>query len=151
MELTITFYFKAILLILLGFCARTDIKEQRIPNVYLIRGVSIRVLLLLPEVSVSGAEAIKNFIIKIVVCFFIFIMGILIRKITQNGIGMGDIKLMMVMYLYLTPETWVTAVFLGILFGIIHIGIVRIKKKGCKKIPFAPDLFIAAVIVCVLQ
>ena len=58
--LTIEFYLNGILFLILFFSAIKDWKEHIIPNVYLVRGVAIRALLLLHEVSLDGTEAIKR-------------------------------------------------------------------------------------------
>lgn len=138
-------YLSGVFLVLLGFCAMRDFKEGIIPNLYLIRGGAIRILLLLHEVSVNGIEAIKNLGLKVIIGFFLFAVSIFIRKISQDGFGMGDIKLIILMYLYLEPRIWFGAVFLSMLLGAVWAMIVLICCKGNRKIPFVPVLLAGTV------
>ena len=130
---------KILLFIILMFCAWKDWKERIIPNRYLIRGLAVRVLWLLPEISPSGADAIRTFGIKCLITIFILTFGILIRNLTKKGIGMGDIKLMMLMYLYLEGNVWMTAMVYSMFLGMIQ-AVWVFTKSNKKKIPFAPAL-----------
>lgn len=134
-------YLSAILLLLLFFCALRDWKQQIIPNIYLIRGAAIRVLLLPYDVSIHGVEGIKIMGIKVLCSPFIFGAGILVRKMTRNGIGMGDIKLFCLMFFYLPLEEWVQALLYSSVIGGIIAAAVWIQSGKNKKVPFAPMIF----------
>ena len=133
------------LLIILFFCGIRDWKEHIIPNVYLIRGFSIRILLLIHEVSISGADALKSLGWKFLLCLVIGGIGILVRKMTKNGVGMGDIKLSMLMFLYLEAEVWLSALIISFILGLLW-GIVLLVRGGSgRRIPFAPFLLMGTL------
>lgn len=149
--MTIIIYLNGILLFLLFLSAIKDWKEHIIPNVYLIRGAGIRVLLLLHEISIYGTEAINRLVLKVFIGFFIIIIGILIRKLTKDGIGMGDIKLCVLMFLYLEPNVWFNSIFVSLILGAIHAFIVTVGKRERARIPFAPSLFLGTLAVILFR
>ncbi len=150
MELSIEFYLKGILLLLLFFCARRDWKDGIIPNEYLIRGIAIRILLLLHEVATEGVDAAYHLLIKAGMGILILCIGILIRKLTKDGIGMGDIKLLGVMNLYLSLEEWIESLLRSFVFGLLASIIIIVRKKEAKRIPFAPFLFAGTIVgICI--
>ena len=134
------------LFIMLLFCAFRDWREGIIPNRYLIRGIEIRIFLLLPEVWLSGFDSILQLFNKAGISILILLSGILIRKMTRNGIGMGDIKLLAVMFLFLPAVVWMTSVMFASVIGLL-IGIVFGGEKGKReRIPFAPAIFAGTMI-----
>lgn len=143
------FYLTGICLILLAFCAWRDWEEQRIPNLYLMRGTAIRVLLLLHEISVDGAVAIGMFAERITAAIVIFVIGMVIRRVTKDGIGMGDLKLMAVMYLYLEPKTWFTSLGISFCLGGIYALLWQMRGKGKGKISFAPFLLLGSILAVI--
>ena len=150
-NMDLNFYLIGVLLIILMFSAWKDVKEQRIPNEFIIRGIAIRILLLLHEIVTTGTPAIRNILFKMLICIVILIIGILVRNITRNGVGMGDIKLMTVMYLYLDSSLWMNAVFCSMLCGLVHAAVARIRSKATKRIPFAPSLFLGTLFAMGIQ
>lgn len=151
MQQGIEFYLNGILLVILAFSAWKDWTERIIPNAYLIRGIAIRLLLLLHEVSITGRGAIGFLIIKIIISLMIIGVGIGIRKMTKEGVGMGDIKLIAVMFLYLDGQDWVSALFCSLLIGMVHALISQICSKRTKSIPFAPSLFLGTLITVIIS
>jgi leader peptidase (prepilin peptidase)/N-methyltransferase len=145
MNLSLEVYLSGILILILLFSAIKDWKENIIPNVYLVRSASIRVLLLLHEISIYGTEAINKLVLKVMIGFFIIIIGILIRKLTKDGIGMGDIKLCALMFLYLESSVWVSSLFVSLILVTIHLFIVIVGKKERVRVPFAPSLFLGTL------
>lgn len=143
------FYLTGICLILLAFCAWRDWKEQRIPNSYLMRGIAIRILLLLHEISVGGVVAIGMFVERITAAIVIFAIGMVIRRVTKDGIGMGDLKLLAVMYLYLEPKTWLTSLGISFCLGGVFALFWRLRGKKCEKIPFAPFLLLGSILAVI--
>lgn len=149
--LTIEFYLNGIPFLILFFSAIKDWKEHIIPNVYLVRGVAIRILLLLHEISIYGTEAINKLVLKAIIGFLIILIGILIRKLTKDGIGMGDIKLCALMFLYLESSVWFLSLFVSMILGAIHAFIVTVGKEEKARIPFAPSLFLGTLAVILFR
>lgn len=138
-------YLQGILLIILLFCGIRDWKEHIIPNAYLIRGFSFRILLFIHEVSTSGADALKSFGWKFLFCLAIGGIGILVRKMTKNGVGMGDIKLSMLMFLYLEAEVWLAALIISFILGLLWGMVLLIRGGSGRRIPFAPFLLMGTM------
>jgi len=151
MNISIDVYLSGILLLVLLFSALQDCKKHIIPNRYLIRGIAIRVLLLLHEIAIYGTGAIKRLLLKVLIGFVILIIGLLIRKLTKDGIGMGDIKLCALMFLYLESNVWFRAIFVSLLLGAFHALIVTVGRREKARIPFAPSLFLGTLAVILFQ
>jgi len=135
------------LFLILFFCAFRDWKEGIIPNRYLMRGIEVRVFLLLFEVWLEGFESILHLLMKAFIGILIFLGGILIRKMTGNGLGIGDIKLFSVMALYLSAREWIEALFYSCIFCMtLAFGLFCIKKPR-NKFPFAPAVFLSSFFI----
>ena len=138
------------LFFLLLFCAFRDWKEGIIPNRYLIRGIAIRIFLLLHEVWLSGPDSLLQWLSKAGISILILLSGILIRKMTRDGIGMGDIKLLAMMFLYLTAAEWYQALVFSLFVGLIMAIVTKMKSKEDRSIPFAPAVFAGMVLAVIL-
>lgn len=80
-----------------------------------------------------------------------FVMMFIGNKVSKNGIGFGDIKLMPILALLLGLSDMLK-VTLGALFIMLIVGIVSIirKKAGWKdSLPFAPYLYVAFVLCAI--
>ena len=150
MNIELNTYLKGILLIILAFSAWRDLKEQRIPNEYIIRCICIRILFIISEVALNGADAIGNFLIKAGIGLIILGAGLLLRKVTKYGVGMGDIKIISLMYLYLDFNVWINAVCLSMILGLLYAVCVRIRLQKENRFPFAPALFLGTILSIIM-
>ncbi|MBE5927100.1 MAG: prepilin peptidase [Lachnospiraceae bacterium] len=125
-----------------------DYFEYKIPNVVILFMLSARVVTMIWELIVLK----KLFLVEFKDCFiafaFIGIFLILVHIIFKNSIGMGDIKLMMMMALY----QGFYGVFSSIFFSMISVCILAIilmiakKKKRKDSLPFAPAVLFGTCI-----
>ena len=142
--------FAAMYIMLAGmtvFCM-TDIWEQVVPNKLLL----ILFFLFIILAGVQGLrnmdvliEALPSIVLGVIFCALCFGAGYLLSRRTM---GAGDVKLSLVMGLYLTGEYVVGAIVYGCLAGAAYSVIQLLRKKITRKdsIPFVPFLYIGLII-----
>ena len=141
-----------ILIVILSVTAVTDFKHHLIPNPVIIAGLVMRLVIALTEVFTMGSSyfsVLKTDLISLAFPVFLFLMGTFVVK---NGIGMGDIKLILVMGLFQGFYGVIVSLFLALL-GAMVIAIILLitKKKGRKDaIPFGPALLFGAFLAIIL-
>ena len=137
-----------ILLACLFAAAYVDAHKQIIPNKLVAAALIVRLLLYVPELLILKEQfwsIIKSDLFALIIPLALFIIGVLLMK---NGMGMGDIKLLIVICFYLGLQGSVSAVFFSLIVAfVISIVLMIAKKKGRKdSIPFAPALLIGTAI-----
>lgn len=143
-----TFELLYIMLTAMTFFCVTDFRERVVPN-------RILVLLLCLFVIILGLHGIKDMdavirilpsvVLGLVFCAISFGIGYLL---SHGSMGAGDVKLVLVMGLYLTGEYVVGAVFYGCIISAAYSVIQLARKKLSRKdaIPFVPFLFAGVII-----
>lgn len=130
-------------LIYMGVASYSDIKERRIPNPLILAGLAIG--LVLYALGLSAPDGVNAAILVFVVMFIAYSINI-------SALGGGDVKLAVVIALFLGLYNGLLALLIG--FGACAIcGIVNtMLKKGTMKTkyPLAPFMSIG-VIVVILQ
>lgn len=110
-----------------------DVKEFRIPNIYL----KVMSLFCVPFLIVDGLGKISN-LLTILVCLILLLV---------LGIGMGDVKLLAIIAVSLnsTLDSFELGYLILIaLFASIHLVMVTLYKRSIPcKIPLAPSIFLA--------
>lgn len=152
-EFDLIFIFKRLfVLAILWPAAITDIKEMRIPNKLLIVGLIGRIVILLFEFIFKSDVILDYLKSEGFALLGITLICIICAFIVKGGLGMGDIKLMMVMSLYLGVEGICYSMFISVVFSSITAIIALIIKKKSKKdtMPFAPFVLLGAVISFIL-
>lgn len=126
----------------------TDYWEQVVPN-------KILLILLLLFVVILGVYALRDMdevmgelpsvVLGLIFCAFCFGVGYMLSR---RSMGAGDVKLSMLMGLYLTGEYVVGAVLYGCLVGAAYSIIQLCRKKLTRKdvIPFVPFLYAGVII-----
>ncbi|MEY3858590.1 MAG: hypothetical protein RL568_20 [Actinomycetota bacterium] len=117
--------------------AIADIKEFKIPNIYL----KVLALFCVPCLLADGLGKISNLLT-------IFVCLILLHFL---GIGMGDVKLLAIIAVSLN-STWnsfeLGDLMLITLFASAHLVIVSLYKRSIPcKIPLAPSIFLALAFI----
>jgi len=76
-----------------------------------------------------------------------FLFMLIIHLISPHGMGMGDVKLSLMIGAFLVRDV-VAALFLGFMLGVIYgVSLIIVKKKGLKhQIPFGPFISIGSMI-----
>ena len=131
------------LIVLYGFMILIvihDIKERKIYN-------SILIFMILSYISLCVIGSIffnssifskNNIIAAFIICFLFFLMKIM----SPSGIGMGDVKLVFVLGLYL-GDTIFEVVMLSLVCMLVYSQIYKKRTRNKKGIPYAPFIFAA--------
>lgn len=147
-----TFQLLFIMLAGMTFFCMTDYWEQVVPN-------SMLLLLVCVFIIVLGLQGIRNMealwkefpsiVLGVLFCAISFGIGYLL---SHGNMGAGDVKLVLVMGLYLTGEYVVGAILYGCIAGALYSVIQLMRRKLSRKdaIPFVPFLFIGVLIKYIL-
>lgn len=133
---------------LLTTAAFIDYKSYKIPNKLILIGMLLRISILGMELLTDGTEIKWTLISEIVAAAGLFSAAMLCRVCIKNSIGFGDIKLFLIMGLFLGVNSTMNAMFLTLVISFVIAVIVLIcRKKGRKDmIPFAPAILLGTVI-----
>lgn len=136
------------LLSLLFVAANVDARERIIPNVLVLTGIFLRVLFWVAELIAAPdtfLSVIKNDLVACLLVIVFFLVGVLLVK---GGLGMGDIKLMLVMCLFQGFYGVVSALFFSLFVSFIYAIVVLIAKKKTRKdsVAFAPAILLGTLI-----
>lgn len=125
---------------LMGLIAYVDYKIQLIPNEFLKMAFIIRIVVLILEVFLDFSTGIANLISECIGCIVLLIFGLILRIISRNGFGMGDIKLLSVLPLFLGIVGCMEATFYSMIIIFIQACVCLIvgKKNKTDELPFAP-------------
>ncbi|MBQ3066209.1 MAG: prepilin peptidase [Clostridia bacterium] len=137
-----------VLLAVLVTVAVTDMREMIIPNRVILAGLVLRAALATAELLTlrkAYLKLLRGELLAVGLVAIVFLLGVLIVK---NGIGMGDIKLMLVMGLFQGLYGLISALFFSLTVSFfIAIAMLIAKKKTRKDaIPFAPSVLIGTTI-----
>ena len=131
------FFLAAVLLM----AACTDIRRHIIPNVLILSAVAIRILLYIPLLIQHGIRIGEILIHAAVSVLFPVALCLIAGAVIPGGIGMGDIKLMIVIAFYLDFWESVTAFLYSFLFAAIAAlccFAFRKEKEKPLRLPLAP-------------
>ena len=130
-----------------------DYREYRIPNKLLLLFLKVRACLLLVEFLVNGRDSLATILVELIAAVGCVVICLVCMLIARGSLGMGDLKLMAVMALYLGIEGTCYAMFLSIFVAFIcSVALLVTKKKGRKDaIPFAPFILIGTIISIILS
>lgn len=128
--------------------AYSDWNKHIIPNKLLLGALCLRILLFVFELVFNISNALQYGASELISAIVIFILGFLCSLIIKGSVGMGDVKLISIMALFLGASGMVCAVFASLLISFIYCLIALIARKKHKKdiIPFAPSLLLGTYI-----
>ena len=142
---------RMLLLAVIWPVAYIDYKTYRIPNAFVLMGLAVRVVLLPFEFLADARRAMYMLISEVVAAGALFAAAMLCSVCAKGSIGFGDIKLFVVLGLYLgTTGSW-GAIFTALLVSLATVlFLMATKRKGRKdSIPFGPAIVIGTFIsVC---
>lgn len=139
---------RVLLLALLWPIGYIDYTTYRIPNIFIITGLIMRVMVLILELITGRTGVWKNFIIELIICLAIVVISLICTLFVKNGIGYGDMKLLGLMALILgAAGTW-GAVFMSLFVSFIASVVLLIRKQKSRKdsIPFGPAIMVGTYI-----
>lgn len=144
---------KLITLIMILFpCAWNDYETHLVSNKILLAGLLLRILYMIPELVVYQGKFFgilaDDFIGALVIGIFLIICTFAVK----SGIGMGDIKLLMLMAFFQGSNGIIGALFFSLwiaFFASIAL-LIRRKKRRKDVIPFVPFILIGTYISVML-
>lgn len=142
-----SFLFSLKRLLLLGILwpvAYIDLKTYRIPNLFIVSGLVIRVLLLVFELLFEREDLVTTVIAEGVAALALVIAALLCTLLIKNSVGFGDMKLFVIMGLYLGLGGIWSAIFVALLVSFVLSVFLLLTKKKTRKdmIPFGPSIVI---------
>jgi len=126
-------------------CTATDLLRYRVPNVITYPSI---VVALLAAVFMPDADLVSAVIAALAAGFCFFMLAV----ITRGGLGLGDVKLAVLIGALLGLNA-VAAIFWGVIAGgIVIFALYATGVVGRKEpVPYAPFLALAAISVALLQ
>jgi prepilin signal peptidase PulO-like enzyme (type II secretory pathway) len=136
------------LLVLLFYIAWIDWKKRIIPNqllfvLLLVKGVSFLLQLFLYD-NIHKSDAVFQLLYTL--CGFCLLA--FLSFATHRGFGLGDVKLLTIMTLFLSFSFLLSVLLVGLLAALVVALYLLLVKKGSRKdtIPFGPFLYIGLLI-----
>lgn len=144
----LTFLLLFVILAALTVLCMTDLWERIVPNKFLL-------ILLLVYFLILGTRGIVN-MNEVIAILPSITLGLIFSLITfgigyflaKGSMGAGDVKLTLVMGLYLTGEYVVAVILYGCIASALYSVVQLLRKKISRKdaIPFVPFLYIGLII-----
>lgn len=136
----------------LFFIAWIDWQSRRIPNRILKMLLAVRGILLAAEwltYPKLGLAVLLSALLGAAIGGGMFLIA---HFISKGGVGMGDVKLFIVIGSYMGSGSIMTAVFLSVMASAFYsIAMLLLKKIKLKEeIPFAPFIFVGTVLTMAL-
>lgn len=140
------------LLGLLFLAANVDARKEIIPNTLILAGLILRVVYWVLELCYNAGYLWLTFKDELLACAILGVFFLLCGLIVKGGIGMGDIKLVLVMCLFQGLSGVLSSLFCALFAAfVVTIGLLITKKKTRKDaIPFAPSILLGALVSIVL-
>ncbi len=132
-----------ILVYILYYAAIIDIRTKEIPN-FLIIIMFANKLLQLPFYMFTNRQLFFSMIITLVIVFLILFI---IHFISKGALGMGDVKLLSALSLYIGGYGIYSVIFAALITSLIAaIFLITVKKRDRKyEIPFVPSIFVGYI------
>ena len=137
-----------VLLVILFIAANTDARQRIIPNTIVIAGLVLRIVFWCVELITVSTEfwyILKNDLMACLMLIAFFVVGVLMVK---GGIGMGDIKLMLVMCLFQGFYGVVSSLFCSLFVAFLYAIVVLVLRKKTRKdsVAFAPAILVGTIL-----
>ena len=126
----------------------SDVRMHIIPNKVILAAIVLRLIYYVAELFVLGSDfwqLLKGDLLALLIVAFFFVVGVLIIK---NGLGMGDIKLMLVMCLFQGVSGVIGSLFISLIVAFFISIAMLIMKKITRKdsLAFAPSILLGTLI-----
>ena len=129
-------------------CAYVDFKVHLIPNKILLISILLRIAWLLVEILLPDTNILFILLSSLIAAAALIITSLLCRLLIPNSVGMGDVKILGVMGLYLGMDKVWGALFLAFFTLFVACVFLLITKKASRKseVAFAPFLLAGTII-----
>lgn len=143
---------RLVLLVVLWIAAATDKKYNIIPNDLILVGAAGRVIILIAEIVLERENLIPILLSEGIALVGAIIIVALCLLVMKNSIGMGDVKLLMVMTIMQGTSGIVISVFMSLLVSFIVAVILLLRKVKSRKdtLPFAPCMLVGTMLGVIL-
>ncbi len=140
------------LLMLLFLSANVDYRKEIIPNTLILIGLFLRVIFWVLELIQDPAYLWLSFKNELLACVVIGAFFLLCGLLVKGGVGMGDIKLILVMCLFQGFYGVISALFCSLFAAFVLAIVLLIAKKKTRRdsIPFAPSILLGTLASVVL-
>lgn len=140
------------LMALIWQAAAHDYKKEIIPNKIILEGILFRAIMLVLEFAFERDTFLSTIISDIVALIGITVVLFLCLLIMKNSIGMGDVKLLMIMAVTQGVTDICMTVFCSMIVAFFAaVFVLLTRKKGRKdSLPFAPFLLIGTIVAFVM-
>lgn len=148
-ENSILFDLKRLALVsIMWVAAFYDYRSLIIPNKLIVLGLIYRGIILIFELIFEREELLQTVISEVIAAVGLVIIAFLCVLIIRNSIGMGDIKLFLVMGLMQGVMGIASSMFISLLVSfVLAVFLLISRRKGRKdEIPFAPSLLLGTYI-----
>lgn len=129
-------------------CAYVDFKKHLIPNKILLISLLLRAAWLLVELILPDTNIVFIILSSLIAAAALIITSLLCRLLLPNSVGMGDIKILGVMGLYLGMDKVWGALFMSFITLFAACVFLLITKKAGRKseVAFAPFLLTGTIL-----
>lgn len=136
------------LLTIIWQAAVTDWKYNIIPNDFVIEGAAFWIFVVIIEFFTERQYYLVNLISGGIAFLGVVFLVLICLLFMKNSIGMGDLKLLMVMSVCQGTSGFMASGFCSLLVSFFWAIILLIKKKKTRKdtIPFAPCLLLGTLV-----
>lgn len=136
------------LLALIWQAAAIDWKYQKIPNDIILAGIGFRVMMLIPEFLFEREVLLTNLFSEVVAFLGITFIVIICLLLMKNSIGMGDLKLLMIMALCQGVDGIMSSGFMSMVVSFFVAVFMLLTRKKTRKdaLPFAPCILVGTLI-----
>lgn len=144
---------KLSLLAIIWPIAYIDFKTFRIPNSFIIYGLILRLLIFGFELLFDKGFYWMTIISELVAALVLFVGALLCSVCVKNSIGYGDMKLFVVMGLFLGLSSMWSAIFVSLILSFFLAVFLLLSKRKSRKdaIPFAPTIVLGTYLSIVLN
>ncbi len=133
-----------ILVFILYFLAFIDLKTKEVPNFIILIMLFNKFIQLIYNLFMN----MPLFMNMIITVFIVFIVLIIVHFISKGALGMGDVKLLSALSLYIGGYGIYSVLFSALIISLlVAIFLIAVKKKDRKyEIPFVPSIFCGYIV-----
>lgn len=144
---------RMVVISVLWVAAYFDKKSYRIPNKLILLGLTLRIVVLAAELFTTGTGIKGTVISELIASAAMFVISLVCMLIAKNSLGMGDVKLFMIMGLFLGVKGMMTAMLYSLIITFFVSVFMLITKKKNRKdyLPFAPSILVGTVLAFALS
>lgn len=137
----------------LWVAAYFDKKSYRVPNKLILLGFAFRLIILAAELFTIGTQVKYTVISELIAAAAMFVISLVCILIAKNSLGMGDVKLFLIMGLLLGVQGIMTAMFYSLIITFFVSVFMLITRKKNRKdfLPFAPSILVGTVLAIALS